>query len=129
MISELPENVFVDAKFKILQFKEGARITQIDANAFTSTAAYIEQISFSDSLHLNNNFVHIRSFFNALSTLSNATRIEIDNSNVSLVPTDTFKVFNGIQSNIQSIGIYDSNISSIGDYAFYELNDIRHIYL
>jgi hypothetical protein len=126
-IDESPENVFIDIKFETIHIHE-SNITQIHSNAFNSTSLitqyYIDWISVAK---LRNSPPHY-DIYEAFSSLVSLKELDIklDAESLDEIPDFSFNNSNDQQNYLQNIS-YDCFISTIGNYAFYNLPALRSI--
>ncbi|CAF0855921.1 unnamed protein product [Didymodactylos carnosus] len=135
---EIPENVFSDITFTNLQFQQNLHLTYIHPNAFTLTNSYVK-IFETLNTNLSNDFPKEYDIFDVLTKFTNIRRISMQNDSLTSIPDYAFRQRANnsnysIQSSLEQLwfgieGIASQKFSSIGQYAFYELPNLRFLRL
>ncbi len=128
-IDEIPENVFIDIKFKLICIIN-SNFTRIHSNAFESTAVYTTLYSdISENSKLSNSPPDY-DIYKAFSSLVNLEELQInlDGDVVHDVPDNAFNKFGQLNflKSIEFKGNYE--ISRIGNFVFKNTPKLTNIY-
>jgi hypothetical protein len=127
--NEIPENVFIDIKFKIINLN--SNFTRIHSNAFLSTSNYTKKYhDFSGSNSRLFNDPPEFDLYKALSSLIKVRLIIIClGYNISHdIPDYAFQIIDGPQNSLSDIYFAgEFEISRIGNYAFYNIPNLESI--
>lgn len=132
-IAELDDDVFSHIRFGRIHLVDALSLRRISGNAFRVIGPYVQEFvvqgenvlgeeSFTDDL------------FDALNSLTNATTIWLDRNRLRSIPTVAFGKnpnanFALMDLNFNKYSSKNGYIRSIGNFAFYYLNNLQHLYL
>ncbi|RWS21351.1 hypothetical protein B4U80_14156 [Leptotrombidium deliense] len=122
---ELNEKILGDLKFRVIKITD-SNITLIESQTFESSYNFTEEfILFRSTLHewLNNGF----NLFRIIKQFSNLQKLTISQTNLKTIPENAFLRLNSTQTQLLNINLSHNRIKNIGDFAFYELSEVKFI--
>lgn len=133
-ITKIEDNTFHNIKFRTIELNDVQNLERIASNAFFPNNIFtIEEVhQWGDTLLGGHN--NSEELFKALSSLLNVSQITFDSTVLDSIPTHAFDANNETQTNLilidfNSINMPLRNISSVGNYAFYNLNGLEYLNL
>lgn len=132
-ISELDDDVFSFIRFRRIKLVDPLSLRRISGNAFRAIGPYIREF-----IVMGENVLGEESFaddlFDALNSLTNATTIWLNRNRLRSIPTVAFGKnhnanFQLVELNFNKFSSKNGYIRSIGNFAFYYLNNLQHLYL
>jgi hypothetical protein len=129
MISELTETLFYDITFDSIDFvcQPATDLKRINTPFFNNTpiASVVRDISFRSCFGLENSPPDY-DLFEALNSLMNIEKIYLSKVNLSLIPEGTFR-----QKRLKIFSIFENPYQqfTIGDYAFYECDQLNSVWI
>jgi hypothetical protein len=128
-IDEIPENVFIDIKFKNIDISY-SNFTRIHSNAFNSSRLHTEifsnNIETPSKLRNSPPDYDIYKAFSSLVYLKDLS-INLDSNTIHEIPDNAFDKSNYQQIYLEKIYFIESFVSRIGNYALYNLSSISEI--
>ncbi len=123
----LGDNIFRDITFNIISIRGAQNLTRIQSNAFSShNTQTVREIHVTDQYNIDEQY--ISEFYNALSSLENVNFICIYlNKLGKSLPTNAFKLVNKSQNLLTYTVLKSNEIESIGNYAFYYMENLRSL--
>lgn len=132
-IAELPDNVFGDVRFSSIKIVDALSLRRIAPNAFGTSGQFIQEfIVMGESLLGEEAFAS--DLFDALNSLSNAKKIWLNRNRLRSIPTVAFGKnptvnFQLEELNLNKFSSRNGFIKTIGNFAFYYLNNLKYLYL
>ncbi len=133
-IVELLNNTFNDITFRNIELNDVKNLKRIHANTFGSeNIQTIESFIQTAESQLCGE-LYVKEFFAALSSLVNVRVIRLSNTLLTVIPSHAFQLIDRVQNNLTTIDFdyyYESRnlITSIGDYAFFNLPRLQYIFI
>jgi hypothetical protein len=130
-IEELPENVFYDLTFDEIVVNNATNLTRIHPNSFNSTVNITK--SYRNWDYYASKLSDDPSKFDLYAALSSLVNLEVislslEYNSVHKIPDYAFRDINGKQNSLEYIEFNGYFIlSSIGNYAFYEIPNLSFI--
>jgi hypothetical protein len=132
-ITELEENTFYEITFDEIKIFNATKLKLINTHAFTTNNSVTKKFSVNrhlyqeiDSKTLINSPPNYDIFL-MLSSLISLEEIYLLYTNITQIPSHAFRSINGIQENLTTIWFNGSPIVSIGNYSFYDLNNLNEL--
>lgn len=132
-ITELVDQVFGDIRFKRIKLVDALSLRRVSANAFARNGPLIEEfVAMGESLLGEDAFAS--DLFDAFNTMVNAKKIWLNRNRLRSIPTVAFGKrpeanFQLEELNFNKFSSKSGNIRRIGNFAFYYLNKLTHLYL
>lgn len=121
VITQLQDNTFHEITFDEILIEEANALTTINAHAFGANNLRVKKFS------IKNSPVNPVNIFDIISSFANLEYLFIQKTNITEIPSNAFQPLNGVQSNLKYV--YFEGITKIGDYAFYEMDNLQTIHL
>lgn len=132
-ISELVDDVFGDIRFKRIRLVDALSLRRVGPNVFQRNGHLIEEfIAMGESLLGED--AYSSELFDAFNSLVNAKKIWLNRNRLRSIPTVAFGKrsdanFQMEELNFNKFSSKNGNIRRIGNFAFYYLNRLTHLYL
>ena len=123
-ITELKENTFSDITFDDIFIYQCTNLTKINPNAFNKTRLVTK------SLTINNNPVLSspdNSIFEMFTKFVNLQTLYVQGNNITEIPTNAFRPTVGNQDKLTNLHIIGDKVKKIGDNAFASLNSLQYL--
>lgn len=132
-IVELKDNLFNDIRFKTISIVDAFSLRRIAGNAFRSIGPYVDQFNVVGENVLGEE-MYASELFDALNSLTNASRIWLNRNRLRAIPTVAFGKqadanFQLKEMNFNKYSSKNGYIRTIGNFAFYYLNKLENLYL
>lgn len=132
-ITELPENVFGDIHFKKIKIVDALSLRRIASNAFERIGPNVSELIVAGESLVGEDS-HASDLFDALNTLVNAKKIWLNRNRLRSIPTVAFGKkpeveFQLEELNFNKFSSRNGYIKSVGNFAFYYLNNLQYLYL
>ncbi|XP_054156873.1 uncharacterized protein LOC128955245 [Oppia nitens] len=135
-VTELGDQFLGNVTFKSIHIKDAFSLGRIAANAFGPNWLTVEElvIDGESQLGASGSDRDLDELFDALSSLVEAKRIWLNRNHLRQIPSVAFGKYSGqdyrlVDLNFNRFSVNNGHIQSIGNYAFYYLNQLRHLYL
>jgi hypothetical protein len=126
-IVEIERNTFYDVTFHTINISDARNLRLIDTYAFGETNAYTRYF------HIRNtpvrNLLPNNDLFFMLSLMKNITYIQLENTNITEIPSYAFAPIMGYQTQLQQLYITGGNLQKINDFAFHNLDSLTTLSL
>ncbi|KAJ6217980.1 hypothetical protein RDWZM_009137 [Blomia tropicalis] len=132
-ISELVDDVFGMIRFRKIRLVDALSLRRISGNAFAKNGDLVEQFVASGESLLGED-AHSNDLFDAFNQLTNCKRIWLNRNRLRSIPTVAFgkranSNFQLEELNFNKFSSKNGNIRSVGNFAFYYLNQLTYLYL
>ncbi len=132
-ITELEENTFHNITFDQIYIFNATKLKLINTHAFIATNSVTKKFSVNwysfkevDSKALINSPPNYDIFL-MLSSIISLEEIYLVYTNITQIPSHAFRSVNEIQKNLTTIWFNGSPIVTIGNYSFYDLNNLDEL--
>lgn len=132
-ISELTDDIFVNSAFKRVKLIDCLSLRKISSNAFQNSGHQIEEfIAQGESVLGEDQFAS--DLFDALNSMINAKKIWLNKNRLRSIPTVAFgkkpeQEFKLQELNFNKFSSKNGYIKTVGNFAFYYLNELQYLYL
>ncbi|CAG2165071.1 unnamed protein product, partial [Oppiella nova] len=132
-ITSLEEHFLSNITFKRITIKDALSLNKISANAFGANTGTVDEFVVVGESQIGTD-TYANELFDALSSLTKARKIWLDRNKLTAIPSVAFGKISGADYRLNDLNFntFSTNpgfIRSIGNYAFYYLNRLRHLYL
>jgi hypothetical protein len=126
-ITEIEENTFFEVTFDEIFIDRAANLKSINSHAFNSTNSVTKRFTLWDAPIVNSppNY----DIFVMLSSFINLEGVILIGTQISEIPSYAFRPINGIQSKLSMIYFGENKIEKIGNYCFYDLENLKYLFL
>ena len=120
-VTHIEDNTFFNITFDYIGFFWNRHLTHIDSHAFGQTTQVTKRVNIEYTPIGN------RELFHALNTLTKIEVILCQHLNITEIPSHAFREDIEAQDSIHFLGFPAVGVTRIGDYAFYELNNLEEL--
>ena len=132
-ISQLTDDLFGDRiKFKSIKLIDCLSLRRIAANTFRKSGSFIEQFIVQGESSLGED-QYASDLFDSLNSMVNVEKIWLNRNRLRSIPTVAFGKKSGFvklkELNFNKFSSKNGYIKSVGNFAFYYLNQLQYVYL
>ena len=132
-INALEDNFTSNITFRKITIKDALSLSKISAKAFGKNTETVRDFVIVGESQVGED-KYVNELFDALSSLVNAKRIWMNRNKLKMISSVGFGKVAGynralIDLNFNRFSTTNGHIRSVGNYAFYYLNNLRHLYL